>query len=1203
MKIVTMLLDNERDMVFVSDFNRRIISALANEEAAITLGMLPFEAGETNRCIELVQEMCLGSGSFLSQSLCDTDAHAFVAYGVASAASQAVQQGGVFWRPLSDRLGVSLSDPQLRAQLSSTFRLACRRLGVIQPDVSALGWNVAAPIMAQASLLHSWVEALVAGMRTTLNQRPLPDLDDMVSLERFAVDLAEHIHNQPNLCNILRTEVGRIVAHRLIASCIYGRFEMLPAHLVSPMRDAFQSKGGQVSLKSPYVSFDAGRGVFELVLPRQPGKLLRATTCWMVNGAQYSPRMERRLSEFEVGKGNCQVRLRYLDGGYQDQMFDLEVGVSEPFRVFDQSSSRERKAEKTGQATLPPGEYTLVMRGDCTTDLPEYEVEKNGYRILANVELRPGVEPLRLSHSGGECTLCPALKAGIYQSPGDAGSATLEDGTWLHFGSSFGFLVYVPKDQHSGRLSIVVARRGQVVLEKEADLKSTDEGVYDYSRTVEDFLGQAALSLEPGIHPLRITVSTGVTAVSRNLWYWKGLVSISHQMGFKCDTKPGNVRIGKCRGLEVRGNDIRISPNFRGPRVVIALADGEETLSLPRPGVRAVCVDPSDGEATELSAGESLMIRDDDPRVVGFESGGFETWSIRCNGLETCKLEPKRPRFQLGLRSLPAIYGRSGAVDAVSEDGTVVRLFSFSAGLLAKRLTLEQDHGLGIEKWATALPSRDLGRVAVRVVEMGLSPDPAEEVTTVVFTGDDSEDGEEEQIPVCESVSVTTRWLAAAGNQEERLKLAVNIAPGQLASRFIMIEVLQAPLESGDWQVLQCADGPTTSRLCIVATGAGPFEPGASSWWHHLWRVSTKKFDEADMPLYQALDEETVSHALGRISHLAAIKYPSAVYSHGAGFLCALAHKLAERREAAGFADARAWWEAGAAELEVHASAKIAPVVRQFLFAANPKILRRQWRWNSGGQEGRAGLITDSFRLCHRVRHAGGRVEYAQQVFHDGVHPQELFASFENSGPIFNGGPGDFKRFDFKRFFSPIFIRVLEHEARGTDCDEDVPVLSARHLLLCIQAMNRRARLLARASNESADHPLVFALQALTAAFGVAEGSIANLNGRIGYSPWCRVPSLENQSHFDAPNAPDLPLLASPQVEQLNGLVWVLCVAARGTAHDRVTETSFEEVIARLSHESLHKRPINLALSFAPELFAYYTALLDFALYNPAAES
>jgi hypothetical protein len=35
------------------------------------------------------------------------------------------------------------------------------------------------------------------------------------------------------------------------------------------------------------------------------------------------------------------------------------------------------------------------------------------------------------------------------------------------------------------------------------------------------------------------------------------------------------------------------------------------------------------------------------------------------------------------------------------------------------------------------------------------------------------------------------------------------------------------------------------------------------------------------------------------------------------------------------------------------------------------------------------------------------------------------------------------------------------------------------------------------------------------------------------------------------------------------------------------------------SGSNIQSHPINLILSFAPELFAYYMALLDFALFNP----
>ena len=42
-----------------------------------------------------------------------------------------------------------------------------------------------------------------------------------------------------------------------------------------------------------------------------------------------------------------------------------------------------------------------------------------------------------------------------------------------------------------------------------------------------------------------------------------------------------------------------------------------------------------------------------------------------------------------------------------------------------------------------------------------------------------------------------------------------------------------------------------------------------------------------------------------------------------------------------------------------------------------------------------------------------------------------------------------------------------------------------------------------------------------------------------------------------------------------------------------------KETLMLFSGTSLPTHPINLILSFAPELFSYYIALLDFALFNP----
>lgn len=241
--------------------NQTILDAISESEGPITLGLLPLSAQEEESCITDVINHCSGRLTTLIDLL-QILTPAAAAYAIAAGASQSVIEGARFWDPLGNKLNIDLSNNASRERLSNAFRAACRSLGVVSPDVSEMAWVNIAPMMAQASILHRWTEALGAGIQTTLRIHPLPDLEDPRALRRFAKDLASHTHSQPNLRNILHTQVGPIVVHRLISSCLYNRYEILPAHLVEPMKQAFEGGGRQVTLKSPYPSFSMVHGGF-----------------------------------------------------------------------------------------------------------------------------------------------------------------------------------------------------------------------------------------------------------------------------------------------------------------------------------------------------------------------------------------------------------------------------------------------------------------------------------------------------------------------------------------------------------------------------------------------------------------------------------------------------------------------------------------------------------------------------------------------------------------------------------------------------------------------------------------------------------------------------------------------------------------------------------------------------------------------------
>lgn len=1180
-----------------TEANQIVLQHLDAAKGPITLGLLPLTSAQEEKCICDVVNYCDGRIQRLF-SLIGILAPAAATYAIAAGASQSVSQGGAFWEPLSNRLNIPFTNPSDRERLAGIFTTACRRLGVIDPDVSSMAWKNVAPMMAQASILHNWAEALGQGVQTTMNRHPLPDLEDSLALCKFAALLADHIHNQPNLRKILQTEVGGVVVHRLISSCVYGRFEILPSHLIQPMKEALESSGRQVSLKSPYVSFSTVHAGFELVLPKQPGSLTSQRTYWLVNGVQYSPQSERHLSEFEIGRGKHEIQLRNLAGGYADQSFTAELLLEKSFRVFDANTLREKSAIVGKTTELLAGKYLIVMKAGASSNDAEAEEVRGDYRILPEISLRPGMEPLLINHDGMESILTPALKAGIYYSAEGGSSSILEGGLRLHFGETFNFLAYIPKEQHSGILEIAITSRESKLHESEMPLSDTVGGVYDYSSVLESALCEAVKLLAPGIHPLRIKISTHTAVVLRDLWYWKSLDEIRTHSGFHCAMPPTNIDYARSKGIVPSVTGCGLAKGYRAPRITIILQSGE-SISLMRPGVSAVCIDPEYGDFTELVGSETLTVSDKDTRVIAFESGGFEDWSILCNGTEFATLEKSRVRYQIGLRSLLADYGKSGRVDARNSRGESFRIFGFTSSLIAKRLDLKLDHGRAMEVWKTSVPSEDIGRLGIRVLDYSESPDPIINDVVVIFDENETAQDTTQNKPIAIGISTQVKYVEASDTSPNRLKVSVNISPSECSSKLQMVDLMRAPEGSDDWQPLYCADGPQTSLLRIVASGEMQFDETKFTWWHHLWRVSQIHAEAKNLSLYEELGEKEIGAALNQISQMLAAKYPTSVYLHSAKYLTSLSHKLSTRRESLGKRDTNIWWRESAKELEEYAVASVTPVVRQFLLSCNPHVLRRRWENISCDEESSVTGISPSLLLGSAVARAGGRVPYAQKMFAEKKHPDELFGSFANSPTVFRGQAADFHNFDFQKFFKPIFTSVIQFDECAADLD-DASLLSAKHLLKCIKAMNRRVRVIANASNsEDPDHPLRNALHGLSEVNQYCCNLLPSLKTVINYRPWTDYTNLERPDQFDVPDAPSLPLIKNEQASQINTVTWTLCVLSRATAHRLISNEDFTLRIKGFCGTNIQSHPINLILSLAPELFAYYIALLDFALFTP----
>ncbi|MDA7891786.1 hypothetical protein N9B14_04365 [Akkermansiaceae bacterium] len=499
--------------------------------------------------------------------------------------------------------------------------------------------------------------------------------------------------------------------------------------------------------------------------------------------------------------------------------------------------------------------------------------------------------------------------------------------------------------------------------------------------------------------------------------------------------------------------------------------------------------------------------------------------------------------------------------------------------------------------WKTTIPLDEIERIGIRVKDYSHSPSSTDrQVTTLYPAPIPEEDPDFQDIELQEGIRLRTTRLAPSKKKPEMLKVRLDISPPHLEGKLLLTELFRGSLNNDEWQSLRCQDFPTTSEMTITHVSESRISDPECSWWRHLWRTSKEQFNVNDLKKYSNIDGVEIGKALATISKLTTIKYPSAVYHYSAKFLSSMAHKLAERREGNGHRDINEWWQAGSQELEKHSQAKLTPVVRQFLLSCNPNILRRFSVDSSDRSETTEGLIITSLNICSNVANEGGKVSYTSSCYHQGTHPTELFQAFRNFSRVLGGHETEFLDFNFKNFFSPICGRVQNHLDEDTML-ESPPCLSARHLLLAIEALNRRVRILSRASAGEADHRLAGALQSLARTEQKLGSHFSQINRAINFEAGISS-DRGNYDHVQTNEFPPLPGLNTPESQRIANLTWALCAVARGTAHGRISTDQFHRYLPAFGGENANRSAINILLSFAPELFAYYVGLLDFALSN-----
>ncbi len=393
---------------------------------------------------------------------------------------------------------------------------------------------------------------------------------------------------------------------------------------------------------------------------------------------------------------------------------DARLDETVPFRIFreDTYTLRERRSDAGTNCNLPPGRYLIVMAPAVDAGEGEPNVEDfRGYRVLRNVGLRPGGEPVELSLGEQKWRVSCALQSGIFVDRKRSSSTQLESGQLLHFGSDLGLIAYFPSDEkEEPEFQLEITCKEQDLTQSFAlHGNGKKNSVYVFTENIKEPLCSVLEQLPPGIHRIHITLFQTSRSVEHTFWYWRGLQAISEAKGFQCEQAPENIDLSRSKGIAKGANEnVVFQGGYHAPSITIALTNPSELLVMPRAGVQAVLLTPGGDWEEEPNENESVIVLRRDRRVVRFRSGGFQEWKIFCGDRIVSKLDRARTGYTISLAGLCQTFGGSGSISAEREDGERIPLLTFSMPLTASTPSFRQDHGVGIEEWSFSVPTEEL---------------------------------------------------------------------------------------------------------------------------------------------------------------------------------------------------------------------------------------------------------------------------------------------------------------------------------------------------------------------------------------------------------------------------------------------------------------------------------------------------------------
>lgn len=296
------------------------------EERTI-LGFLPLSIEEEDQLIKTAKESLNDFNIYGKLRIYP----ACVAYFLAVSTSRCTKEGREFWPRLMNFTGLDLQQNVTRQKLAYTFNQACKNLDLLTGSLEGASWAYAAPFFFQAEILDRWTETIANGLRVVLSQAQAPDLDSEEEMTRFVAKLCanSHLNGMENLKHILKSEVGPLLIRSLVRAYNYSNWDILPAHLRTPIRNAFKEVGRLAFLHTPYLRYNRAFNETELVLPAQNSQVASFNTKWEFNNFRYDALYETIIPVRQFDSNEASIELTGQNHNFSDRNYNISVSYGD----------------------------------------------------------------------------------------------------------------------------------------------------------------------------------------------------------------------------------------------------------------------------------------------------------------------------------------------------------------------------------------------------------------------------------------------------------------------------------------------------------------------------------------------------------------------------------------------------------------------------------------------------------------------------------------------------------------------------------------------------------------------------------------------------------------------------------------------------------------------------------------------------------